>query len=321
MVSREHNRVAEDNEETKQWYGIYTSQEFYSLHEKMCQIDAQLEKLVPEAVKPIKGSIYSTTYFLGDFRAYIAPDTDTQDNRLCREITVYLDKAFEALGKNLYVDILFNGIATDHYFEVYSDFSLGRIMDHIEAMKTSLNELNDKKLKYFQTSRRTGILTTTTMTTDAAATEILNDMRRKYKYLLEIYYHEDQLINDLTKSYAEYYNNLLNPLSDSRQLAQANLMRYKAKVQNQERTNKYIKSAESVAALDKLRECVAQIEREIAETSMHIDQNCVQHKQTLIEMFQQALQRMQADRDRFAHGRTTKFKMFFSLITKERTNK
>lgn len=309
MVSREHNRVAEDNENTKQWYGIYTSQEFHSLHEKMSEIDAQLESWVPEAVKPIKGSIY--TYFLGDFRAYIAPDTDTQENRLCREITVYLDKAFEALGKNLFVDILFNDITTDNYFEVYSDFSLGRIMTRIDELKSGLNELNDKKLKWFQALRKAG----------ADQADVLVDMQRKYKHLLEVYYHEDQLISDLTKSYAEYYNNLLNPLSDSRQLAHANLARYKTKVQNQERTNKYIKSGEAVAALEALKDRVAQIEREIGETSLHIDQNCVQHKQTLIDMFTQALQRMQADRDRFAHGRTNKFKLFFSLITKERTNK
>lgn len=96
----------------------------------MCQIDSQLDGQAPEAVQPIKGSLY--TYFLTDFRPYIAPDIDHQDNRLCRELALYLDKAFDALGKNLFVDILFNDINAENYFEVYSEFSLGRIQENID---------------------------------------------------------------------------------------------------------------------------------------------------------------------------------------------
>lgn len=145
VVSREHNRVADDGEDTQQWYGIYTAQEFYSLHERMCQIDSKLETLVPIAVQPIKSTLYSSSSFVTDFRPYIQEEDnnsdtkdenksgDLHDNRLCRELTIYLDKACEMLGRNLFVDILFNGISKDNYFEVYSEFSLKRITDFIET--------------------------------------------------------------------------------------------------------------------------------------------------------------------------------------------
>lgn len=96
----------------------------------MSQIDALLEDLLPIEIKPIKGYLY--TYYTSNFRRAIAPVTDLQDNRICHCLTDYLGRAFESLGKNLYIDILFNDINADNYFEVYSDFSLSRIHAQIE---------------------------------------------------------------------------------------------------------------------------------------------------------------------------------------------
>lgn len=159
-MSREHNRLASDNENTnKQWYGIYTAEEFYSLHLRMCQIDAQLDTILPTELRPIKGYLY--TYHTTDLRnstgasAAVASKVmkktkkereddaacddgndgggeDLHDNQLCHALTFYLNRAFESLGKNLFVDILFNDITADNYFEVYSEFSLSRILAHID---------------------------------------------------------------------------------------------------------------------------------------------------------------------------------------------
>lgn len=130
MVSREHNRLATDNENNKQWFGIYSAEEFYSAHLKLCQIDSRLEDLVPFQVRPVKGYLYY--YHLASFRDSIESECDLQENGLCRELTVYLNQAFEAVGRNLFIDILFNDINPDNYFEVYSEFSLSRILGHID---------------------------------------------------------------------------------------------------------------------------------------------------------------------------------------------
>lgn len=140
MVAREHNRLATDDKNTKQWYGIYTASEFFALHQKMCELESNLDCLLPAEVRPIKGYMY--TYFLSDFRNSITKPssdqketTDLQDNQLCRSLTYYLNQAFEALGKNLFIDIMFNDIHADNYFEVYSEFSLSRIQANIERYK------------------------------------------------------------------------------------------------------------------------------------------------------------------------------------------
>ena len=140
MVAREHNRVVTDDKNTEQWYGVFSVEEFFTIHQQFIQIDQTLEALYPKELKPIKGFIF--TYFQNDLLKVINNDStdktknlDLQDNIICNSITLYLNRAFESLGKNLYVDILFNDINSNQYFEIYSEFSLKRLKDQIEQLK------------------------------------------------------------------------------------------------------------------------------------------------------------------------------------------
>lgn len=178
-------------------------------------------------------------------------------------------------------------------------------------MKSELSELNNKKLKYFMANKK--------VITDSV--ERLNEMKRKLKYLLEMYYHEDQIVTSLFKLYAEFYNNMLKPLNDSKNLANANLLKYEKKVLNQEKTNKYISGQSAVNALQQLKEHVQKLNNEIRDLSNDIDNHCIMHKQALVDMYSQILEKMAADRVRFIQPKTNKYQLFFDLLTKERAQK
>ncbi len=118
-------------------YGIYSAEELYLINQQMSHIEPMLDELYPKQLRPIKGLLY--TYFSNKLaKANRSQELDLQDNELCRSIIVYLNKAFQALGKNLYVDILFNDINSDQYFEIYSEFNLKRLQLQIEDMKMKL---------------------------------------------------------------------------------------------------------------------------------------------------------------------------------------
>lgn len=187
-------------------------------------------------------------------------------------------------------------------------------MFHLSRLKNDIAELNEKKLKRLHSMNPKKVL-------PSEPIERLNEMKRKLKYLLEVYYYEDRIVSELFKSHAEYYNNLLKPLNDARSLAAHNLAKYERKCANQEKSNKYMSGAQAQHALQQLREHVRKLNDEIRETNRHIDNHLVASKNILIDLYRQVLERMSSDRVRFIQPRTQKYQLFFDLVTKNRTQK
>jgi len=135
IVAREHSRlVTDDATNNEQWCGIFSPADLYRVHLQMALIEPSLDGLFPNQLRPIKGLL--STYFA---RPLPAPaDRDLHDNHLCRDIIAYLHHAFTSLGKKLYIDILFNDISSDQYFQIYSEFNLNRLLARITELRAQL---------------------------------------------------------------------------------------------------------------------------------------------------------------------------------------
>lgn len=339
-MTREHNRLVTDDHSTKQWFGIYTIEEFYSIHERFVQIDSKLDDLYPNELRPRKGYLF--TYFVNDLKQCVESSQlsttssttnnnnnnnvdnnqgtiDLQDNQICNSISEYLKRAYESLGKNLYIDVLFNDINSQNYFEVYSEFNLKRIQAQLDKLRADLGELNGRKGKLLsQIGARVHPAQRRLLGANDTDEDRLNDARRKIRIILDTYGAEDRLISQLFQTYAEYYNNLLKPIVDSIELAQANLVKYEKKLANQEKTNKYITSKSAVEALDQLKQQVVKSRQDIYELSNDIDNYCIMHKHALIELYTQTLEKINADKARFIQPKSNKFQLFFHSLVKDR---
>ena len=156
-----------------------------------------------------------------------------------------MDQAYVALGKSLFVDIVFNDVRSETYFEAYSDFNLSRILGQIDLIKSQFfpnaqtsNELNSNNKRNCPAKKKT---------TQTALTDLIDQQNKEYKeqtrqltkqrllnnvvHLINNYRnHEDKLIENMLALYAEYYNSLFKPLIESRELAKINLCKYDKKI-------------------------------------------------------------------------------------------
>jgi hypothetical protein len=291
IVCREHNRLASDDDNTKQWFGIYTVQELYTIHEQMSNIDQSLNELYPQKLKPMKG-LLGTVYFIESLKHLqdTNDNDDNNENKLCQDIANYLQRAFISLGKNMYADILFNDINSSEYFEVYSELNLKRLESEIECLKVKLDINNNTN-------------TSTTKSSNLKDHHHISERSlnpiHSLNALLNIYTNEDVLVEKLVKIYAEYYNNMLKPLVDSRQITNGKLVKYENKLVNQMKTSKVYTGPLTLKAIEDLNQIVAELNSEQYLLDNHIDSICVQYKQSLIELFSKIVSNIKKDRQIF----------------------
>lgn len=326
-----------DDEFTKQWYGLYTAKQFYSIHRQISQIDPSLDDFYPDKLRPIKGLIF--TYFLNDLSKAIDNNTnsacksvsngsenDLQDNDLCNSIENYLKRVYASLGKSLFVDILFNDLNSDHYFEVYSEFNLKRLQNQIDEIKSKLlgssnrDQLINIRLFIINGAQsKTNSRNSAIKLTDQLFDEQLEKQIKVYlRRILEEYITEDNLIEDLRRFYAEYYNNLLKPLIDSNELAKSKLVKYENKYINQEKSNKYLNDQSAIDALNQIKQQIEDAKFEIFDYLNNIDLLYIEHKQKLIDVCVSVIDKMKNDRAKFVIPRNKTPEIIYDIMTKAR---
>jgi len=99
------------------------------------------------------------------------------------------------------------------------------------------------------------------------------------------------------KLYAEYYNNLLKPLLDSRELARSRLARLEKKLAGQRKTCALL--AGQAGALEQLEAGVEREHEEMHSLSESIDAVYIEHKQDLVQLHVGLVAGMQRDRRKF----------------------
>jgi hypothetical protein len=259
-----------------------------------------------------------------------------------------LNKAYASLGLNLYIDILFNDLNTDEYFERYSELNLKRLLKDIEKLKNSLyslinkpqqlhsdsssNSLTNSRYKLNQSLITSKLMmnksSLVSATQSAQRPEIdrneeLRLLKMNIKLLFELYAQEDLLSFELVKLYAEYYNNLLKPLIDSRDLAKQNMLKFERKVQNQEKALKFLHLKNQKTSLDILNELKSSLDKsrqEISDLTRDIDTINVEYKQFLIDLNSKLLGKM-LNRDKLKFLQTNNsalYPLLFEFMTRVR---
>jgi len=99
------------------------------------------------------------------------------------------------------------------------------------------------------------------------------------------------------KLYAEYYNNLLKPLLDSRELARSRLARLEKKLAGQRKTCALL--AGQAGALEQLEAGVEREHEEMHSLSESIGAVYIEHKQDLVQLHVGLVAGMQRDRRKF----------------------
>ena len=336
--------MATDDENTKQWYGIYSVEQLYSIHQRMCELDSSLNDIYPVELRPIKGIL--STYFTNklNYRKnnenHLVND-DLQDNELCNSFVLYLNKAFNSLGKRLFIDILFNDIKFDQYFEIHSEFNLKRIQSQIDKVNmqlfpTSQYQQSTASILIPTPSNNTKKATKQTM--NASLNEILKKQNEEIeqqhklllkqqlfstlKHIINAYANEDNNVENLFNLYAEYYRNHLKPLVDRLSLAQANLSKNTTKLTNQEKSSRSFSNQFTVDALVELRSNVNRIKCEIYDLKNEIDSISIEYHQKLIDLNGKLLNKLKVDREKFLQpSLSLNLTGLFDVFTKKRKEK
>lgn len=306
--------MVSDDINTKQWYGIYTVEQLYLIHQHFCQINSDLDKYYPNQLKPIKG--YLSTYFNNNLSQTICIEKandqviDLQDNFLCNSIKDYLKKCIEFIGVNLFVDILFNDLNSNDYFEIYSDFNLKRLQDDIDTAKELFGKIRTKEDKKKRIQK-----------IDLSNEDFIWEFKRTLRNILLFYSQEDKLISQMLLLYAEYYNNLLKPLIDSNELAKKNLAKYEKKLASQLKTNKFLTDQSNTDALKELEEIVQKTEKEITDLSNDIDKLFIQYKQNIMDLYVSMQENIKLDKFQFYLPKNNPYYCFFETIVKNRLSR
>ena len=310
-MSREHNRLVTDDETTKQWCGIYSVEQLHVINEQIKNLCPSLDDLYPCQLRPVKG--ICSTYFTKKIEN-LDEAADLQDNELCKSIGFYLDQAYTALGKNLFVDIVFNDVRSETYFEAYSDFNLSRILGQIDLIKSQLfpNAQTSSELKSINKrncpAKKKSIQTSLTDLVDQQNKEYEEQTRQLTKqrllnnavHLINNYRnHEDKLIENMLALYAEYYNSLFKPLIESRELVKINLCKYDKKLQGQLKTNNILGKHTEPEALDSLNKLVSTNKQEIYVLSNRIDALHIEYNQKIIDLNRLIKKKMEGDKLKF----------------------
>jgi hypothetical protein len=231
----------------------------------------------------------------------------------------------------LFIDILFNDINSDQYFEIYSEFNLKRIQCQIDKIKNQLFPV--KQLSITSGIKQTNI--TNIKQVNSSLNELIKKQNEEHeqqqklllkqqlisnlKYILNSYSNDDNHIENLNNLYAEYYNNLLKPLVDSVEIAKSNLSKFTNKLINQEKSSKLFSTKSSTDALIQLKKLVDINKHEIYELLNNIDEINIEYKKNLIDFYVNLLNKIKNDRDKFLQpSLNLNLTGLFDILTKMR---
>lgn len=260
---------------------------------------------------------------------------DLQDNELCKSFELYLNNAFKSLGKRLYIDILFNDISSDQYFEIYAEFNLKRIKNQIDKLLQQLFPLK-QHIGHTTNTSQSIIKTVKLMNQNSS----LNDLIKKQnlelenqqklllkqqlfsnlKHILMTYSSDDCQIECLMNLFVEYHNNQLKPLKDLLEIAKLDLIKFTNKLINQEKSSKVFTTQSTSDCLIELKNHVESNKQQIFELSNKIDAMTIEHKQNLIDLNTKLLHRLKQDCSKFKHS-DLNLTNLFDFLTKKRKEK
>ncbi|KAG8598672.1 hypothetical protein GDO81_002700 [Engystomops pustulosus] len=186
----------DQEDEDCSWAGLFSFQDLRSVHQQLCSVSAELEPCLPAFPEEPSG-MWSVLFG--------APElSEEQVEELCGRLQRYLGHALDTCGWKILSQVLFT--ETDDPEEYYESLSELRHKGYEEALLRARRGLHELLEKH-------------------KATENMVD-------LLQVYQMEDEAYNAVVEATTEFYQYLLQPFRDMRELAMLRRQQIKISIEN-----------------------------------------------------------------------------------------
>jgi hypothetical protein len=264
-----------DDLNTKQWFALYNVEQFYhQIHSQAVSLKPELDVYLPLDLRPSNSnSIFSSQTI--SFKNEI-------DEKINRSIEDYLYKVFYTIGKQLFIEIVFNEqldeksddtscLSESLYFESFSEFNAKGVDLNVDKVKKNLEKcVNDSKL-----------------------TSTLSILKKNYNY-------QDSLLKSYFENLDEIYNAKLNPLNFKRENLKLVIMESKAKIDDS-------KKQYGEKIVEKAKLTLEKATKDFDHLSNQIDQIYFDYKVKFIKIYEFIIQAIKLDIERINNIQFTSF--------------
>ena len=208
IVSREHNRIVTDDIDTKQWFALFNAEQFYNqIHLQVISLNPELDIYLPFDLRPQAASS-SSSLFLSFSKSFtFKSELDVEINK---KIEDYLYKVFYTIGKQLFIEIVFNeqehqekssDLSESVYFESFHEFNAKGVDLNVDKIKKNLEKC----------------------VLDTKKTHVISTLKKNYTY-------QDCLLKKYFETLDEIYNAKLKPLNIKRENLKLTIAESKSKM-------------------------------------------------------------------------------------------
>ncbi|XP_063782043.1 WASP homolog-associated protein with actin, membranes and microtubules [Pseudophryne corroboree] len=188
-LQRRRRREEEEDGEQSSWAGLYTVQDLQHIHRQLSSVCSTLEHCFPRLPDPQPAGSMWTLLFPG------APSWEGSTEELdavCRTLEVYLGHAIEQCGRRIVLELLFPEDAQDaeRYYENMHEFRRKSLEEQVARAKENLRTILHQ-----------------------------HKNAEKMMCLLKVYEEEDEAFMELVSVATQFYQYLLQPFRDMRELA------------------------------------------------------------------------------------------------------
>ncbi|XP_069819135.1 junction-mediating and -regulatory protein [Dendropsophus ebraccatus] len=186
----------EPEDEDCSWAGLFSFQDLRAVHQLLCSVSAELEPCLPAFPEEPSG-MWSVLFGAPELGEELVEE-------LCGRLQHYLGHALDTCGWKILSQVLFT--ESDDPEEYYESLSELRHKGYEEALQRARRRLQELLEKH-------------------KATENMVD-------LLELYQMEDEAYNAVVEATTEFYQYLLQPFRDMRELAMLRRQQIKISIEN-----------------------------------------------------------------------------------------
>ena len=193
VTCRLRSRVVSDKDDESVRSGVFSLQEIKAIHGLLCLIHPSLQPFIPQLPEESRG-----------IWAYLGYDHVATDyEAVCRKLESYFTLALEICKERLLMSTLFEEHSSEEYFENVSELRQQGYLDDISRAQDELE-------------------TVVFMRKNASN---MYEMR-------EVYQQEDEAVYKLNIALASYYNYLLQPFLDLREISYSKVQEAKSNLHN-----------------------------------------------------------------------------------------
>ncbi|XP_075694863.1 junction-mediating and -regulatory protein [Rhinoderma darwinii] len=189
-------REPEAQDEDCSWAGLFSFQDLRAVHQQLCSVNAELEPCLPAFPEEPSG-MWSVLFGSPELSEELVEE-------LCCRLQLYLGHALDTCSWKILSQVLFT--ESDDPEEYYESLSELRHKGYEEALQRARRRLQELLEKH-------------------KATEKMVD-------LLELYQMEDEAYNAVVEATTEFYQYLLQPFRDMRELAMLRRQQIKISIEN-----------------------------------------------------------------------------------------